>query len=51
MSKSFYDLRCNDCEIPVSLSSETPLTEENLKELQARLVCNPCLKKNLEAKK
>jgi hypothetical protein len=45
------DLRCNDCELVVVLTSERPLTDKEQKELQDRMLCHACLKKKLEAKK
>ena len=45
------ELKCNDCELIVRLTSERKLTEAQRDELQARIVCTPCEKKRLDAKK
>jgi hypothetical protein len=42
--------RCNDCEAPVHVSSERPLTEKQTAELAARMLCTPCLNKKVGKK-
>ncbi len=49
--ESLYELKCNDCELAVRLTSESKLTETQRDELQARILCTPCEKKRLDAKK
>jgi hypothetical protein len=49
--KYFVDLKCNSCELVVRVSCERELTPAEQNELQFRMKCNPCLKKELEAKK
>ncbi len=51
-AKSFLcELKCNDCELIVRLTSERELTDEQRDELQERIVCTPCEKRRLNAKK
>ena len=45
------ELKCNDCELIVRLTSERELTDAQKDEIQARILCTPCEKKRLEAKK
>ena len=51
MPQQIYELKCNDCQLTVRISSERELIPEELTELQARVLCTPCVKKQLEAKK
>ena len=48
---SFYTVRCTICQGEVRLSSARPLTDEQVKELMARMKCHTCLKAELTAKK
>lgn len=45
------ELKCNDCELIVRLTSEQQLTDAHKDELQARILCTPCEKKRLDDKK
>lgn len=40
-------VKCGDCAVQVPLISTDELTPAQLQELQDRMVCHPCLKKQL----
>ncbi len=50
-NKVITELKCNDCELIVRLISDEKLSEAHRDELQARIVCVPCEKKRINAKK
>jgi len=51
VKKYYCDVKCNDCELTVRLSSERELTEAQRDEVQERVLCRSCLKRKLDAKK
>jgi len=42
--------KCNNCEADVIVTSGKELSSSQADELQKRMLCNPCLKKHLDAR-
>jgi len=48
---SVHEVKCIDCQVLVRVSAPRELTKEELDELAVRMLCTPCVKKQLNAKK